>query len=428
MNRFEQKLVDRFGQQLEATTSGDGRFVRVAIPARTAQNAAGNSMEMLVDRKTGKLQFEGAAALTSQWYQLVSQLDSPNTVPPTVGKPVAQAQVTTADLQAEILPLPAVQQVAFQQDDTPPQGVPVQGIEGLKGQVFIAQDPNGGGLTITGDPDDVAKVKREIARLSAQAKSAQPTPASIPLQNARGNLIQARVQEIYDSSYAPINGPANITATDTPNALVVVGSPEAVQAVRDLVKLLDEKPDVDSAKDFRTFGLKYISSNDAANRLRRFFGQETFADDDTRIPATAVEVIPDFRSNQVTVKGSSTILNAAADFLKTIDVASVDDGAVNEVRVIQLRNALAADVAFVIQNAINGQLPNAGEAFAPQTTGQATGGGGAQQQNQAQVIQDDDGVQSQIRSAMLSFMTRNEQGELIKSGIMFDVSDYRRHQ
>ena len=431
MNQFEQKLLDRFGSQLKVTTSGDGRFVRVSMPARTIQNAVGEPMAMLVDRKTGKLQYEGDGASTDQWRQLMSQIDSIKTEisasakpaakqtvgkQPAVNKPAAISTVASTELQAEIVPLPKIQTVAFQQDDQANQGTPVQGIAGLKGQVFIARDPNGGGLTITGDPDDVAIVKREIARLSAQAKSAQPSPASIPLENARGNLIQARVQEIYDTSYAPINGPANITATDSPNSLVVVGSPEAVEAIRNLVQLLDVKQEEGSVKDFRTFGLKYLSANDAANRLRRFFGTVTAANGDIRIPESPVEVIPDFRSNQVTVKGSQTILSAAADFLKTIDVATVDDGAVNEVRVIRLKNALATDVAFVIQNAINGQQPNAGEAFASQTTGQA-----GQQQSQAQVIEDNAGNQSQLRSAMLSFMTRNAQGQLIKSGIMFDV-------
>ena len=256
--------------------------------------------------------------------------------------------------------------------------------------------------------------KREIDRLSKITQKAQPIVVSIPLTNARGNLIQERVQEIYNLSYAASSGAANITATGNPNALVVVGSPEAVQAVRGLVSQLDVPPAPDSAKDFRTFGLRFISSNDAANRLQRFFGQQTLADDESRIPATPVEIIPDFRSNQVTVKGSAAILKAAAEFLDTIDIASVDDGAVNEVRVIQLKNALASDVAFVIQNAINGQLPNAGEAFAPQSTTQTQAG-------QAQVINDQDGIQSQLRSAMLSFMTRDANGQLIKSGIMFDV-------
>lgn len=401
--QFEQKLVSAYGDQLTVTASGDGRFVRVAIPGLSDRGAEPDSLVMLVDRETGKLQYEGPKPLTAQWHRLMSELDS-NTP---VVKPFA-----AADIEAEVLPMPRqVQQVAYQQQDRP-QGTQVQGIDGLSGPVFIGRNQETGEMTITGTPEDVAIVKREIARLKQQVRQNQPRPASIPLQNARGNLIQERVQEIYDASYSQINGPANITATDSPNALVVVGSPEAVQAVRDLVQVLDVKPDPQATRDFRTFSLRYISAPDAADRLQRFFGQVTLADGDTRLPATAVEVIPDFRSNQVTVKGSQAIINSAADFLRTIDVASTEPGAVNEVRVVQLKNALASDVAFVIQNAINGGFPNSPQAFAPQATTQ-----GNVQTNQANT----DGTGSQLRSAMLSFMTRNEQGELVRSGILFDV-------
>ena len=433
MHGFEQKLVNLFGDQLKVSTSDDGRFVRITLPVRTTQNVAQEPVAMLVDRKTGKLQYEGTAAMKAQWHQLISKLDSTESA--------SQSPVVNAGLTTEISPTqtPQIQQTSFQEESRPFQGgqiqnaptqnVPTQNsqvqgallqggqvrdIPGLSGPVSIARDASTGALILTGDKTDVEIVKREIARLTREAQSAQPTPFPIPLQNARGNLIQARVQEIYDNSYESIHGPANISAIDNPNSLVVVGSPKAAQAVQGVVKLFDVPPS-EGAKDFRTFILQNISSNDAATRLRRFFGQVTASNGDTRIPEAPIEVIPDFRSNQVTVKGGPAILRAAAEFLATIDVASVPDGAVNEVKVIPLKNALASDVAFVIQNAINGNLQGAPQAFAPQSTNQ-------QQQQIQNQTDDTSGTQSQLRSAMLSFMTRNEQGELIKSGILFDVA------
>ena len=401
--QFEQKLVNAFGDRLVVTSSDDGRYVRVAIRNAVDRNTESESMVMLLDRETGKLQHEGPFDSVAQWHQLMLGLDS-NTP---AAKPVV------ADIPAEVLPMQQpVQQVAYQQQDTP-RGTPVQNIDGLKGQVFISRDPVTGQLTLTGDSEDVAIVRREITRLSGQAKAGQPTTASIELQNARGNLIQERVQEFYDARYSQLNGPASIASTDNPNALVVVGSPEAVQAVKDLVRVFDVKQIEGAARDFRTFSLNYISAPDAADRLNRFFGIVTTADGETRIPAAAVEVIPDFRSNQVTVKGSQAILDSAAAFLRSIDVSSVQNGAADEVRVIQLKNTLASDIAFVIQNTINGQLPGAGTAFAPQSTNQ-----NVQNNN---VATDTSGNRSQLRSKMLSLMTRDGQGELIRSAILFDV-------
>ena len=400
--QFEQKVVNIFNDRLTVTASGDGRFVRVAIQGASDHKAASESMVMLIDRETGKLQHEGPIDSVGQWHRLMLELDSSTPA----AKPLPVQQVA----YQQQAPLTAPVQLPIQ---ATPQGTPIQGIEGLQGQVFISRDPVTGQLTLTGIPEDVAIVKREIVRLRDQAKAGQPTQANILLQNARGNLIQERVQDIYDASYSQITGPANISATNNPNALIVVGSAEAVQAVRDLAKVFDVSPDAQATRDFRTFSLKYLSAPDAANRLQRFFGQVTVADGEARIPATAVEVIPDFRSNQVTVKGSQAILNSAADFLRSIDVAAVEGGAADEVRVIPLKNTLASDIAFVIQNAINGGQQGAATAFAPQSTNQNV--------PQNNVTPDTDGTRSQLRSRMLSLITRNEQGELIRSAILFDV-------
>ena len=70
----------------------------------------------------------------------------------------------------------------------------------------------------------------------------EPTPISIRLENVKANLIQERVQEIYDSCFSQTHGPASITATDSPNSLVVVGSPGAANIIQEVVKLVDIKP------------------------------------------------------------------------------------------------------------------------------------------------------------------------------------------
>ena len=277
MTQFEQKLLDRFGGHLKATTSEDGRYVRVLIPVLPVQNAAVKPVTMLVDRKTGKLEYEGAAGMKAQWHQLISAMDSAEPASQVAHAPVAQPQVAHAPVvrpkfEAPVV-APQVQQVAYQQDDGTPLNLGPQIQSQLSGPVLIGRDEQGN-LTLTGDPKDVAIVRREIDRLSKQAEKGQPQVESIPLTNVRGNLIQERVQEIYDSIFATSNGAANITATDSPNALVVIGSPKAIQAVKKLVSSLDLPTVPGSVKEFRTFGLRYISSNDAANRLRRFFGQE----------------------------------------------------------------------------------------------------------------------------------------------------------
>ena len=108
--QFEQKLVNAFGDRLVVTSSDDGRYVRVAIRNAVDRNTESESMVMLLDRETGKLQHEGPFDSVAQWHQLMLGLDS-NTP---AAKPVV------ADIPAEVLPMQQpVQQVAYQQQDTP---------------------------------------------------------------------------------------------------------------------------------------------------------------------------------------------------------------------------------------------------------------------------------------------------------------------
>ena len=92
----------------------------------------------------------------------------------------------------------------------------------------------------------------------------EPTPISIRLENVKANLIQERVQEIYDSSFSQTHGPASITATDSPNSLVVVGSPGAANTIQEVVKLVDIKP-IGSA----TENLSAPAVNQSSNGLEK---------------------------------------------------------------------------------------------------------------------------------------------------------------
>ena len=121
-------------------------------------------------------------------------------------------------------------------------------------------------------------------------------------------------------------------------------------------------------------------------------------------------MVPDFRSNTVVVKGSAELIRQAQQFIKTIDIID-ENAAVNEVKVIPLSNTVAADMAVVIQDAINGQQQNSGDGANPNFQGQL---------NQNQNVQTDPNT-STLRSALLSLRTTGAAGEEIVGGIMFDV-------
>ncbi len=165
---------------------------------------------------------------------------------------------------------------------------------------------------------------------------------------------------------------------------------------------------------FKAFTLKYISAPDAKQRLDAYFNQAAQGQGNNQLPSAPVIVVSDYRSNTIIVKGSGQFITEAEELIKIIDVDSVEDGAVNQVKVFQLKNTVAQDMAIVIQDAINGQLPNAGAGFNPNQ--QAAQGQNAQNNNQ-----NPSGNDSRLRSPQLSMTTIGPDGRKIKGGFMFDV-------
>lgn len=421
MERFEQKIVDIFGEHLRAATSEDGRYVRVEIPA-----SRGRKMTTLVDRQSGLLSYEGDPALVSDWHGLIAKVDM-LPVRKTDGSIETTAVMYRSDEAADRL-----QQVVYlmtqpqdvqQPTPTPATALPGgQGaggqdeqliqIQGLKKPVRIVRAPDGS-FTLIGDPADVAIVQRELERLAREKQANQPVPVGIDLENVRGAQIEERLQEIYDASYASIHGPVQIASVDNPNRLIVVGQANAIAAVRELVTKLDVASDAAPTDGFKTIALKHLSAADAQRRLQNFFVQTgVTGNDENSLPTSPVSVIADFRSNQLTIRGSRQLIAQAEAFLATIDVDGTEGTAEATIKRFQLRNTVAADLALVIQDAINGGQRNANQAFVPD-------GAGQQQQGQQQQQVEDN--QSELKSNQLSLSTIGEDGRKVGGAIMFDV-------
>ena len=284
-------------------------------------------------------------------------------------------------------------------------------IQGLQNEVRIVKDPDTGQVTLIGDPADTAIVRKAFEDIANQ--SAKPSVERIALKNVASEQIFEAVQEIYDASFAGTQGAAIIKPLRSPNGLYVFGTPQAIESVRAIVEKVDgdAPPILDEDGPFSTFRLKHISAADAKRRLDFYFGQQTSgagADED-RIPADPVTTVADFRSNVLIVRGAKQYLDQAEKVIRSIDVE--DGGATDVVRIFNLKNTVAEQMAIVLQDAINGQLPNAGQGYNPDQT--------AQQQTSQQVQGDE--YSSSVRSAGAKLQTIAQDGRVVSGGIMFDV-------
>jgi type II secretion system protein D len=286
----------------------------------------------------------------------------------------------------------------------------ISGLPGMRGSVRIVPDRENNKLIVIGDDADVAIVEKAIDEMLDETKDEIRFPERIPLKYSSSEDVVESIREIYDGNYATKTGSATIGALKSPNALLVFGSSEAIKAVRDIVGQIESDVIVEEGPDFASFRLKHISAGDAKRRLESLFsGSENV---DAGMPPTAATVVADYRSNTVVVRGNPQVVQQAKLLIQAIDVDE-DIAATKAVRVFQLENAVASDLAVILQDAITGSFRNIPE----QLQGNAQQGGGL---NQAQGAQPADEFSSEPAPTKLKLQTIGGNGD-VTSGILFDV-------
>jgi len=446
---FEDQLRQLWGPQLQLTTSRNGEIATVVVASTN-----GATPVMQIDRRLDLVTFEGSPTVTSIWRQIVRMLDTVprpdertqlislgNANPEHVERTIrliqgingraANDQVTAAvplpqdrrpwagnlvDVlfqpqgqaapeAAQPAPQPGAQPPAPGDAPLPAEGVDTEGA-GLLGSVQIEVIP-GVGLLLKGRAADVAKVRALIDEILDVAKQTRPFVEVFPLQYVNSEALATLVQDIYDEIYEPRQGAVAIRALVEPNALLLIGSQEAVDAVKELLGKLDQP--MAPASRFEVLRLKFVSAQDAETAIRNFFVAQPPTDTAVRPGlGTRVRVIADYRTNTLIVQASPRDLEEVKRFIETLDTDEAGHAA--EVRIFKLRNALAEDLAETLQSAITGQ----GATTQGQQQPGGGLGGGATGQTQGT---------SRLPSPNLEFIILDTQGgRLLRGGLMSDVS------
>jgi type II secretion system protein D len=266
---------------------------------------------------------------------------------------------------------------------------------------------------IRGDPRDVERVRRIIEDLISKARETAPTVEVYHLEYVNSETLATLLNTIYTAVFAPRQGTVNITALVQPNAILLIGRPENVASVVDLIKQLDQP--IGPESEFEFFMLKNATAAEVELLLKNFYN------DQTSLPTVAggqqagqaqlrpglgsrLRIVSDYRSNSLVVLASRREMDEIRRLIAQIDVAKIPS--TNEIRVFRLRNSLAEQLAPVLQEALTGQP--AGQ------LGQAA--------QAAQAATGQTGRLGQIRSRMLQMITIDQQGNrIIDSGVLTDV-------
>ena len=306
-------------------------------------------------------------------------------------------------------------------------------LEQPEGEVQVRIIPEFNLVLVFGDnPEDVRKVREFINNVSQAASETQPISDSIALKNSNSATVKAAIDQAYMEQFESSNGQVTTFALDSPERLVIIGQPGAIEAIKGLVETIDKLPappteEEDATIDFKVFRAQHMSAIDLANRLRGYFrplndatAQVQALNSENWVSAFEglVSIIVDFRSNSVVVKGNQRVLSTAQKLVDELDIDGTQDSRVakHTVRFFPVRNTSASDLAVILKQAINGNLEGSQDAFAPNSTltqGAGAGAGGAT----------GFGAQGQLARpavTLLEFATIDGQG-VTKSGILLDV-------
>ncbi|TVS07747.1 MAG: hypothetical protein EA424_29425, partial [Planctomycetaceae bacterium] len=452
---LEDTLGRFWGSRLLRGVSRDGEVATIH-----AQQPDGAQPVMVIDRRNDSVRFLGSTSDAQSWAQIVRMLDQPPTSdsqqtqmvpvehadpqqirqtvammqqaaneeepgdveqvsmlfqpqdqpaqppaaqPPAAQPPAAQPPAAQPPAAAADQPAPAADEAANAQDID---------VGGVLGPVQIEFIEGLDVIVLRGNRRDVERLQRiiqDIERLS------QETLPLIEIQRLRfvGSQVMAQlVSEIYNEILSPRQGVVTIRPLVKPNSLLLIGRTDSVRLVKELIVKLDQP--VSAESQFEVFQLKHISALDAQETITAFFvdrfTQVQVGQAQTLRPGlgTRVNVVPDYRSNQLIVQASARDMDEVRRLIARIDVDS--SGATNELRIFRLKNALASDVAPVLQDAVNWQLIGNRAPLGATATG-AFGVGIGQAEER-----------TRLRSTILTFMTvDSDGGHLLESGLLSDV-------
>jgi general secretion pathway protein D len=418
--QLETALAEILGNRLTATPSPRPQMRLFRVSLRGGEDA-----ELAIDPALKQVTVEGPSGAVDACGRLIRALDSLDEVggrntrviplrtssPASIRRAVAAIQATTGareprvNMVATLYPTEKQGGAGAPTDGAPapPAGTgKTPGVRpriGLTNPVEIDAIEGAETLVLRGKAQDVEQVIELINQIERISAETEPAIQVLMLRHADCRAIERMIKSLYETVYAPRQGDVNITAVVKPNALLVVGRPENVQTVVELVAKLDQP--VAAETQFRVFQLRHIAATEAQRMIQEFYK-------DRGGLGVQVRVTTDARSNALLVQAAPRDLEELAALVAQIDTTS--SKSVNELRVIQLEHSLAKDLADVVEAAI-GVATASAQSNASARSAAAPGG---QPPRTAQ------GEQQQ--SAMLRFLTDDARGRrLIESGILSNV-------
>lgn len=362
---------------LPATWDADRTVL--SFPAMLNQ---GVGVRFRIDARTGEVAIDGPVDAVRAWRDVVSAME--DSLAADSGSGEAQSTVrivSTSDSQpAKVRGALRAIQAAAPAEPAPERGDTAERPDSprtdgaILGPVRIEFVDGLDVIVLRGDQQDVDRVMAIIDQIETLSAETTPEVRVRRLQHIDSDSLARLLTGVYQQVLGPRVGDLSVTGLAKPNAVLLAGRQENVQLALGLIDQLDQP--VEPTARFEAYPLKHASAEDVKALIDDYFSQQAASDGDegASLLRSRAFVVADYRSNVVIVSAAPRDQAEVRSLVQQVDAARGE--AVDEVRVFPLKNALAEELAEVIQQAIDPADSGGDEGASPRAAALRLGAGG----------------------------------------------------
>ncbi len=220
---------------------------------------------------------------------------------------------------------------------------------GLDVDVEVQTLPDLDVIILRGRDRDVRRLTEVIRELERLSKETQPEVQVYMLRHAQSEAIARIVETVNEDLTGRRQGAVSVTPLVKPNALLLIGWGEAIKAMVELIGKLDQA--VAPETQFEVFRLRHAPAVTVVAGVNEFFANRDGL-------GAKVFALADPRSNSVIAYAAPRDMLEVKRLVDSLDADRSE--AVNQAKVIQIKNALAGDLAETLRTAIQADNSDGG--------------------------------------------------------------------
>ena len=244
---------------------------------------------------------------------------------------------------APATPPDAVQPIPTEQspEGSAPKPPARRNLRSLDSDLDVETLPDLDAIILRGRHRDVEELRRIIEEIERLSVETQPQIEIVYLNHAGCEWLATIFKQVDPDLTRGRQGRVVVIALVKPNALLLIGWGEALKSIKDLAQKLDQP--IAPETQFRVFRLRHAAATATQTTIQSCFSKQTGL-------GPQVTITADVHTNSLVVQAAPRDLDEVELLVQRLDQPQGD--AMRQARVFKLNNALAVDIAGVLNAAI----------------------------------------------------------------------------